>query len=322
MKRNVSIYACGGLGCNLLKALPIVTEQDIGLANVSRYYIDTSMSNLHDLSENDKPNTYLFEGIDGSGKIRKENHELISKSTLSILQEMKPEDFSILISSASGGSGSMISSAILSELLKRNKLVVSIVVGSTNSHIEIENTIKTLKTYDNISAKLNKTIAVHYLENSRSIKREEVDKTALSAVIGFLTLFSGNNAELDTADLKNWLHHDKLNHQVYSLQFCVSEEGYHDAGNVVTVATLAKTGVDTYLNPRPAYQCVGYINEKAISPLFSEILHVTLSSDLIDKTNRQLNEMFNETETHLKSIVKRNSLVSETDIVSDNGSIL
>ena len=319
-KNKVSIYGVGGLGINILKALP--EELSIGYAEIVPYYIDTSDSNMRN-AKTTPENTYLFTGIDGSGKARSENHEVIAKNTLAILQQCKPEAFSIVIHSASGGSGSVISAGLVSELKKRGEQVVVIMVGSTSCQDEIDNNIKALKTYDLLAVRNKSPITVHYLENSATISRKTIDQNASMAVLALLALFSGDNDELDTADLRNWLKHTKLGNELVSLQFCYSEEGYRDAGTVISVATLARHGSATDLFPLPAYQAVGFLTEHAdVDFIEDKPLHFTISSDLITMASKALNTKLKEADTYLSSTIARESLVSKDDTVTDNGIVI
>jgi cell division GTPase FtsZ len=176
---NVTIYASGGAGINIVGSLPQAGDQ--GLAKAMCYAIDTSKSNLRD-SKFSADNLYLFPDVDGSGKVRAENHVLIAKNTKSILQKFKPSAFNIVVSSGGGGSGGVIAGSIVSELMSEDIPVISIVIGSTNSQIEVDNTIKTLKTYDAIAKKYGAPVVVHLLENSLQSSRKMIDAGAHSAI--------------------------------------------------------------------------------------------------------------------------------------------
>lgn len=319
-KNIVTVYSCGGCGANILKKMPTVSGE--GMAKMVPYYIDTSLSNLRS-AQVPAESVFLFEGLDGSGKVRAENHEVIAKSTLKILQTFKPGNFSIVLHSASGGSGAVIGASLVSELKKRGDQVVVIVIGSTGSEIEIENTLKSLKTYDMIAYKNESPVVTHYLENSTTSGRQKIDGAATTAILALLALFSGLNDELDTADLRNWMKHTKLGNELVSLHFCTSAADYAAAGTVVTVATLAKPEHNTNVSPVPAYQTVGYVtNADANAFLGSEPLHFTISSDLITPTAKGLTSKLKEVAAHLSSTVRRESLVNRNDTQTDSGLIL
>lgn len=319
-KATVAVYACGGAATNILKKLPV--EPGEGMAELKRYFIDTSNSNMRNSNINAEE-VFLFEGVDGSGKVRSENHDLISKNTLKILQDFKPTTFSVVTHSASGGSGAIIGGSLVAELKKRGEQVVVILIGSTNSQIEIENTLKTLKSYDAIADKSNSPVVVHYLENSAEHSRSSIDSAATRALFALLALFSGENDELDTADLRNWMKHSKLRNELVSLHFCMSDEAYQAAGTVVTVATLAKHDSNTALSPLPAYQAVGFVAGLGDSSFIGdEPIHFTISSDLITTSAKALNAKLKESDARLNSSVRRESLVDRHDNQTDSGIIL
>lgn len=101
-KNKLVIYGCGGAGVNIAsifeKTYGVASP---GFADVVSYYIDTSKSNIGINIPKDR--TYLIEGLDGSGKIRRENHLAIGECIHDILLSHKPGDVNIVISSTSGG---------------------------------------------------------------------------------------------------------------------------------------------------------------------------------------------------------------------------
>jgi len=315
---KVSIYACGGGGINIVSSLPSTT--DASLAEATCYAIDTSKSNLRE-SKFSADNLYLFDGVDGSGKVRAENHEIIGKNMLQILQKFKPGDFNIVVHSGGGGSGNVIGGSLVAELARQGEQVVVIMIGSTNSQIEVENTHKTLKSYDVIAKRSECPIVVHYLENSATASRKSIDGGAHSAIQALLMLYSGKNSEMDSADLRNWVKHAGAN-EVFSLQFCPTTDSYARAGNAISVATLALPDQNTALEPSPAYQAVGYLVSPEAAQILPEPLHFTLSGNLIDTSAKNLQAKKLENDKRLKSAVKRDALITSSDNVTENGIVL
>lgn len=317
-KNTVNIYSCGGAGANLLKKLETTAE----MANVKRCFIDTSMSNLRGVTVEDEE-LFLFEGVDGSGKVRAENHEIIGKHAKHILAKFVPSKFNIVISSGSGGSGSVISPTLVSQIQDKDCRVVVILIGSTSSQIEIENSMKTLMSFDSIAHREKTPIVMHYLENSQECSRAMIDDAAIAAVKALLVLFSGHNDELDTADLRHWLDHKDLNNELVSLHFCISEEGYRESGSVVSVATLAHHNQNTSLSPLPAYQAVGYVTHSAEQSFIGDDpIHYAISSDLVSITHKRLSAKLKEVKDQLGSAVSRERLFGKDTEVTTHGLIL
>lgn len=102
-KNVVNIIGCGGCGYNVASLLEPARAKDVvGFAKYNLCYIDTSKSNMIRKKIN-MDDVYLFEDMDGSGKIRKENHKVISANTKAVLQKFKPTAFNIVVHSAAGG---------------------------------------------------------------------------------------------------------------------------------------------------------------------------------------------------------------------------
>ena len=100
---QVRIYAAGGSALNIVSELEnLRTTTEPGFANLAPCYIDTSRSNLSSKRIAEE-NMYLFEGTDGSGKVRSTNYEAIVKNALAILQKFKPSAFNIILHSGGGG---------------------------------------------------------------------------------------------------------------------------------------------------------------------------------------------------------------------------
>jgi hypothetical protein len=260
MQKSIRIYGCGGTGTNLLNAC-VGKALVNGFADIEPCYVDTSMSNLRGRNI-PAEQTFLFEGVDGSGKERAENNPIIAKSVKKILETYKPTDVNLFITSASGGSGSVISYHLAAEIINSGKDVIFIVIGSSGSHKEIDNTIKALRSFDAMSNKTNSPVVIHYLENSQENGRAIIDLAAINVVTYLRGLLSGTNRELDSADIRRWLNFPDIPREtVCLLPFqgisCQAVEG----SEIISVVTLANEKMNTTLEPKPAYQAVGFVPE-------------------------------------------------------------
>ncbi len=138
---SISIFATGGTGINLgSKFEEVKNSKNVAIEPISISYIDTSESNIRH-NKISKESLYLVENANGSGKNRAENYESIKEQVKKILLVNKPEEFNIVIASCGGGSGSVIAPLLVNELLEQKKAVVAVLVGSSDSTIEIKNTI-------------------------------------------------------------------------------------------------------------------------------------------------------------------------------------
>ena len=98
---KVRIYGCGGMGTNIVSIYRNATQEP-NMPELEVSFVDTSFSNLkkHGIGEEE---ACVLEGLDGSGKLRKENANVISDNIKQILLNHKPGDFNIVVFSASGG---------------------------------------------------------------------------------------------------------------------------------------------------------------------------------------------------------------------------
>ena len=164
-KGKVTVYCAGGAGLNVGQYFEKHRgNNEPAFAEINIVYIDTSRSNLRANISAD--NCYMLKGMDGSGKMRSENHEEIAVHIRAILQQFKPADLNIVLSSAAGGSGSVIAPLLTSELLKSEVPTVVISIGSADTKTDIENTLDTIKSYEAIARMRKAPIVMSYVQNS------------------------------------------------------------------------------------------------------------------------------------------------------------
>lgn len=221
---------------------------------------------------------------------------------------------------------------MVSELKARGELVVVIVVGSTDTRIEIENTIKTLKSYESIADLRESPVVMYYVENTKEESRFEVNKKVKDSLSLLLGLFSGEHEELDRADLKNWLEFLPFTRgraQLSSLNFMINQQDLQHIGAANSVATLATPEMNTSIDAIPAYQCVGHPPESWRSGTANSVqminktpIHYVINTDFISRAVAHLNAKLKEVDAAFASQNARPSLLAERDTATDNGLIL
>lgn len=323
-KGNVMVYACGGAGLNIGSLLEQYRGgNELGFANLNISYVDTSMSNMR--ANIAQENCFIFEGIDGSGQKRTENHEQIAKNIKAILHKFKPSDLNIVISSASGGSGSVIAPLIVSELLANDQSTIVISIGSADTRLFAENTLNTIKSYESISRMRGKPVVSYYVENNKNVSRSDVDKNVCQTVISLCMLYSRENRELDTRDLFNWINFDRattFKPSLASLEICKASETI-DVGNVITVATLAKNDSNTNFSTMPEYQCVGYIPDAVGEGTLKEMpVHFVVCDGLFPKVVNNLQRLLRELEQAQGARSQRAEILSNNDNATSTGLVL
>jgi hypothetical protein len=327
-KNTVRIYGCGGVGCNISNLFePARNSETVGFAKYELCYIDTSKSNMLRKKLNPE-DVYVYNDMDGSGKIRKENHKAIAANAKAVLQQFKPKNFNIVVHSASGGSGSVIGSNLVSELLNAGKEVIVVVVGTFNSVIEVENTTKTLQSYEAVANLREKNVNMVYLQNS--IKENDemaVNAQAMQIISMLLGLFSGEHEQLDTADLKTWLNHNKVTGSDPCINNILIGSGaelspYHEGEHFVirdpiTVATLATRDMNTKYNHVPVVKFEGYVpnewksgDKNGLTTIKNEPIHFCVMED-------KMSDIFKFLTMHLKGLKEKdNSRVRRASILN------
>lgn len=319
------LFSCGGCGINIGKHFTAFNgKEETGFAILDTVFLDTSKANLHKLTKED--NVYIVEGLDGSGKVRSENHKQISECVLDILQTHKPGDINFVLSSGAGGSGSVIAPLITQELLSRGLPVIVIVVGSTDSRIELENTIKTLKSYEAISQMRKTPVNAMYYENSKKFTRTDIDSEIQRAIVALCALFSRQNMELDSSDLFNWLNYNKVTsyepHLSY-IEFFNTDINVEKPDSVISVATLALDSDTTSTGASVEYQCVGYVNPEVMKKMnFEKTLHIAVLDGPFAEHNKRLSKTLQDFDDAKKARIAKSSILSDSDRPTITGLVL
>lgn len=124
----------------------------------------------------DIPNIEAFKikDLNGSGKLRKGNIEAISNFIADFTSKTVFELVNIVITSCSGGSGSVIAPLLVDEILRQDKIAIVIGIIDTDSEIDTTNAFNCLRTYDNISKNRKAYIPTVLFDNTNS--RQTVDR--------------------------------------------------------------------------------------------------------------------------------------------------
>lgn len=325
MSGEITIYACGGTGTAISSVFEKYRDKQLinGFAKVTPYYIDTSLSDISD--ELPRECIYAFEDTDGSGKLRRENNELIKQNVNDILHKFRPADVSIIVSSASGGSGAVIAGYLLNELLRRRLPVIVVTIGSEDSRIELENTIKTLKSYEKAAQTSKTPVVMSFWHNDVETPRDEVNKSVESLIRRLSALFSRQHKRLDMADLANWLNYTKVTDIEPRL---VLLDYYNSAGvkqadvNVISAATLCLDGADSALGVPVEYQAVGYVSpENNESIQIEEAIHFCIVDGAVATIFKSLNKALEVYTEHRRSKAAPAPLISKADSDSNEDEI-
>lgn len=317
-EKSVSIYGCGGAGVNILQRFS-KGKLDNLIGSVTPTYVDTSRSNLE--PDTAEENVFLLEGVDGSGKIRRENSGAISKVIKNMLHEHTPGEFNIVLFSASGGSGSVFGPLIVAELLARDIPVVPLVIGTDESIICANNTLNTLKSLEGISARQDKTVCTYYEHFTRKDTRNEADASIIHAMTMLVLAGAGNVRELDSSDIFNWLQYDRVSNLPPTLAMLGAEvdpKEVDELPDVVSVLSIRKSPNEPTYESIVPYNADGYM-DIPLDDIDNVYLAVTATG--IDRVVERIMGTLKAMEEDEGSRVKR-TRIFDTDEADDDGMVL
>lgn len=322
---QVRVYSAGGCGINMgtyfEEARGVV---EVGTGVVHPVYVDTARSNLKSHIPEDQ--VYLIPDVDGSGGERKEHFKKIDAHTPDILKKFPPLDLNIVISSGSGGSGSVIAPCIVSELIKQGKTFIVVTIGDSSSIKFATNTQNTLLSYESLAKMHGKAIQLAYFENTHDKTRQEVDNEVLQTITLLSTLFSRQHKELDTKDLENFLNPNIVTSYPPQLStiFAFHASVPKDLqSKVMTVATLAAEPEQARLPFTPEMQYVGYTDEAISANIvrFLPIHYVTVDNQIAPIV-RRMAELLETSSAERRTREKTRSLLADDIDTTSNGLVL
>lgn len=319
---RLRLYGCGGAGVNIVSYFDradVELSASIG-AEIHATYIDTSRSNIK--AQINEEHVSILDNVDGSGKIRSENANLIAENIRQILLKHKPMDMNVVVFSAAGGSGSVAGPLVIKALLEEELPVVALVITSTESVITTQNSIKTLKTLEAISSQTKKPV-VTWLSHNQTASRSANDTDA-RAMISFMAIACSKQIdEVDSRDIANWLQFDRTTTTkpcLAGLTAVLSSEAQDWEGlNPLSILSIYPNPDAETISQVPEYQSTGYAD---LSDHRIPVLHLAvdvhkpreLAAQLVAIQTHQLKER--------DSRVQPKSIVDQGDHVDDNGLIL
>lgn len=246
---QIRVYGCGGTGVKIASMFePMRNQPEAGIANVQVTYVDTAFSDLQkDVKAKD---CYLLRDTDGSGGLRRELSAAIIESVPELVQLHEPEELNIVVSSGSGGSGSVIAPSVTSELIRQGKQVIAVVVGDAHTAQWMNNTMGTIRSYNGISQVRGRTVPLAYFENTSENTEASVNIQVAQLVTGLSALWSRQNQGLDSKDLEHFLNPEKITDfppQLAMIKLYVKEIPKAEESNVMTVVSLSKTREESRL---------------------------------------------------------------------------
>lgn len=232
---KMNIIGCGGAGLAVAnevgESLAVLGK---GFSDVDIKYIDTGYNNINNLNV-DKSDFFKIEtksltksDIHGSGGDRQTHASDILIGVKEYLDKKKitksvTGEFYFIIFSASGGSGSVIGTLLIKELLELKIPVVGVVIGDTKNLLYAQNTLKTLSSLHKMSQNLDKNISMiyvnnsYYSENGQSAGIKDSNQVIFNSLATMSVFLSGANLDIDSQDMINIINQDNYNNSNYEI---------------------------------------------------------------------------------------------------------
>ena len=347
-KNTIVLHLCGGAGINVGdKVLSRVAELGEGFANIEFNYIDTSKSNIdkiNKLGEFTQIDAASFgKGqIDGSGSVRSAHAKDIENGVKLYLDKNGftknvTGKFHVVVSSASGGSGSTINPYIVNTLLSKNIPVMSVLVGDSTNGLSAGNTIKTLMSLDGIARKNSKPLTMMYVNNHKfenvgAQKAEDESNKILFNMFSALSLFmSSTNEALDYADILGILDPSMYNSSLpapvkpglYGI-FIHSGSIEFDQGMTPLIArSLSVQGVNYDTGLTLGHHKRGYIESENVLNLYGDKLplHLVLYANFFKEEVNTLNKINTNYKNILEGIQSDELFSDVNKTVDDDGMV-
>jgi len=289
MSNKIILHSCGGAGISIAdKAITYLrNNENEKKAQLVMHGLDTSETNY--------PNTREFKTVadfwkmeninlddsyfDGSGGVRGHNSESIVKGVQAYLDAKKylaPKkgELHVILAGASGGSGNIIASMLLKNLLDKGVPVTLIIVGDDNSAKAAENTRKALTTLNSIAGAKRKRITTMRLlfnnnkEGNNILSAYEDVDAEVAIHIDVLRTFNGELRDLDFQDLVNIVSPKgedfSLPIGMYTLQSRIGENKEVTNDKTIVMTRTIITNPETFKGISVMHSKIGQISDESL----------------------------------------------------------
>lgn len=343
---KIIVHCCGGAASNIAnKVLAPIAELGDGFADLIFNYIDTAS----DLLTRDVPEGYKWKietsqhgkaAIDGSGGERRTNAADIMASIGKYLDERKytkmvPNEFHLVVCSASGGSGNVIGGLMIDRLLESNIPSVLLVVGDSSNGYYATNTLNSLASFNAIATKRNKSLGVIYANNhtvgNGKLKQGKDDVNALmqSYVTTLAMFLSGSNHDIDSQDMRGIIDQSnyktiQINPGLYGLQFFTKEVKKIENSIPTVGRTLTLEDIDFDINVKLLHHKAGIVLDEQAKEMYDGQfpVHMVMFSNFFNIEEENLKRTSDDAYNIAESIKSKTIEGSKKSSVDDDLGII
>lgn len=231
---KIIAHFCGGAGINLSQeVVDPISSLGTGFSDIVFNYVDSSEANYKTL-KNARGELFLVQNKDygaktmhGSGGDRGLKAAQIMANIPDYLNSRKymkkePDEYHMVVFSASGGTGSVSGPLLTRELIRRSIPVFCVVVGDSSNVMYSINTLNTLATLNKFALDNGKPLSVIYYNNSNfytdglGAAKKAVNKQLFVTLSAMSLFLSGKNDDIDNQDIVNFI--DQSNYKTVEVK--------------------------------------------------------------------------------------------------------
>jgi hypothetical protein len=286
------IHACGGCGISIVEKIKDNLDKlGNGFSTLEFNFLDTTESSIKDsifgMDSFYKITSSKFDdkGIDGSGGERRTNAVEIDKGVQTYLDDknlhsLSTGEYHVVISSCSGGSGSVISPLLTKGLIARSIPVIPILVADASGKLAAINTLNTISSYHAIAEEADKALSIVYANNTingvtSKETMEKTDRFIFENILTFSLFMSGQNKAMDHQDIIGLV--DQSSHKtigytpgLYNIGIGSQTVQEHIKDRITTLRSLTKEDEDHKVDFQTDYHKSGQIVEKEVIDMLGE----------------------------------------------------
>lgn len=282
MKGNLHLIGCGGAGTNIaIDVYNRLKNLEKNCSNVTLRLLDTTDKTIQAHADYKSVFTKIvskrltINKIDGTGSERKDPALVkdIQENIKSFMDTGLPNninDYYIIISSASGGSGSLINPLLTKTMLEMDYTVLNVMVGDSSNYLNLNNTINTMVGMNAIAKQAKACIPYIFynntVDNVTTVKSEKVNNDKIYKLLALISLYSsGSNKNLDHEDMRKFYNPNRyktfnIQPGIYTLG--VAEGKLTDEKTLLARTLITDKDEDVDIEVRLLHNKVGTVNKE------------------------------------------------------------
>lgn len=197
------LFGLGGCGINIVGRY---TQEGHYRRDIEALGLDTSDANIKDsvgLKVERVP------GVSGSGSVQDKHADRYTSFLQKIITQYEPGDITVLVYSASGGSGSSMGTALHRLLLERHLPVISVVIGDRSTITEATNSVRCLLNLNDHTETGNPVIFSYY-ENTVHDTHGKINADAVGFIDSIRLMLGDDNIRVDRTDVYHLFFYNRV----------------------------------------------------------------------------------------------------------------